>query len=389
MPYFTVGKENSGRHRAFTTKTMARGNPAVVLIHGYPLSGASWEKQVPVLLDAGYRVITYDRRGFGKSSQPTAGYNYDTFAEDLHKLVTQLKLRDFTLVGFSMGGGEVARYFGKYGSGGVSKAVIISGVPPYLLKAADNPEGVDGGVFAGIQRAVAADRYAFFTGFFQNFYNTDAFLGKRVSEQVVQASWNIAASASATASFACVRTWHEDFREDLARVDVPTLVIQGDADRILPITATGLRTAKLIKGARQLIVQDGPHAVNWTHAEEVERRTMLSFPGEKIGNPAAGSCLSYRSCARIHLKASGTHMKLKSSLARQIHYASRSHLFARCASDSKHRPRPGAASPAACRCSGEKSSLSPAVRLTLRQRQASSTLWSSNRLQPTSRYRRT
>ena len=278
MPYVTVGKENSGDIELWY-EDHGSGQP-VVLIHGYPLSGASWEKQVPVLLDAGYRVITYDRRGFGKSSQPTVGYNYDTFAEDLHKLVTQLKLRDFTLVGFSMGGGEVARYFGKYGSKGVSKAVIISGVPPYLLKAADNPEGVDASVFDGIQKAVGADRYAFFSGFFQNFYNTDVFLRKRVSEQIVQASWNIAAGASATASLACVATWHEDFREDLARVDVPTLVIQGDADRILPITATGLRTAKLIKGARQLIVKDGPHCVPWTHAEEVNAG-LLSFLGEK------------------------------------------------------------------------------------------------------------
>ncbi len=278
MPYVTVGKENSGDIELWY-EDHGSGQP-VVLIHGYPLSGVSWEKQVPVLLDAGYRVITYDRRGFGKSSQPTVGYNYDTFAEDLHKLVTQLKLRDFTLAGFSMGGGEVARYFGKYGSKGVSKAVIISGVPPYLLKTADNPEGVDGSVFAGIEKAVAADRYAFFSGFFQNFYNTDVFLGKRVSEQVAQASWNIAASASATASLACVPTWHEDFREDLGRVDVPTLVIQGDADRILPITATGLRTAKLIKGARQLILKDGPHCIPWTHAEEVNAG-LLSFLGEK------------------------------------------------------------------------------------------------------------
>jgi non-heme chloroperoxidase len=281
MPYVTVGKENSGDIELWY-EDHGSGQP-VVLIHGYPLSGASWEKQVPVLLDAGYRVITYDRRGFGKSSQPTGGYNYDTFAEDLHKLVTQLKLRDFTLVGFSMGGGEVARYFGKYGSKGVSKAVIISGVPPYLLKTADNPEGVDASVFEGIHKAVAADRYAFFTGFFQNFYNTDVFVGKRVSEQAAQSSWNVAASASATASVACVPTWHEDFREDLARVDVPTLVIQGDADRILPITATGLRTAKLIKGARQLIVKDGPHCITWTHAEEVNG-ALLSFLGEKTGN---------------------------------------------------------------------------------------------------------
>jgi pimeloyl-ACP methyl ester carboxylesterase len=189
MPYVTVGKENSADIELYY-EDHGSGQP-VVLIHGYPLSGASWEKQVPVLLDAGYRVITYDRRGFGKSSQPTMGYNYDTFADDLHELITHLKLRDFALVGFSMGGGEVARYIGEYGSTGLSRAVIISGVPPYLLKTADNPEGVDAGVFAGIEKAVAADRYAFFTGFFQNFYNTDLLLGKRVSEQAVQASWNM------------------------------------------------------------------------------------------------------------------------------------------------------------------------------------------------------
>jgi non-heme chloroperoxidase len=225
-------------------------------------------------------VITYDRRGFGKSSQPTTGYNYDTFAEDLHKLVTEIELREFALVGFSMGGGEVARYIGKYGSKGVSKAVFISGVPPFLLKTPDNPEGVDGAVFDGIQKAIAADRYGFFTEFFKNFYNTDLLLGKRVSEQVIHASWNIAAGASATASLACVPTWHEDFRKDLARIDVPTLVIHGDDDRIVPITAAGLRTAKLIKGARLLVVKGGPHCITWTHAEEVNTE-LLSFLGEK------------------------------------------------------------------------------------------------------------
>ena len=281
MPYITVGKENSDDIELYY-EDHGSGQP-VVLIHGYPLSGASWEKQVPVLLDAGYRVITYDRRGFGKSSQPTTGYNYDTFAEDLHALLNQLKLRDVVLAGFSMGGGEVARYLGKYGSKGVSKAVIIAGVRPYLLKTADNPEGVDGSVFDGIRKAVSADRYAFFTGFFQNFYNTDVFLGKRVSEQAVQASWNIAAGASATASLACVATWHEDFRKDLTRIDVPTLVMQGDGDRILPIAATGLRAAKLIKGARLLVVKDGPHAVTWTHAEEVNSG-LLSFLAEKTGS---------------------------------------------------------------------------------------------------------
>src|SRR4029077_11266548 len=277
MPYVTVGKENSSNIELYY-EDHGSGQP-VVLIHGYPLSGASWEKQVPVLLGAGYRVITYDRRGFGKSSQPTTGYNYDTFAEDLHKLVAQLKLRDFTLVGFSMGGGEVARYIGKYGSKGVSKAVIIAGVPPYLLKTADNPEGVDGEVFAGIEKAVSANRYAFFSGFFQNFYNSDQFLGKRVSEQAIQASWNVAAGCSPTASLACVAAWHEDFREDLARIDVPTLVIQGDADRILPIAASGGRTAKLVKGARQVVVKGGPHCIPWTHAEEINAE-LLSFLSE-------------------------------------------------------------------------------------------------------------
>jgi pimeloyl-ACP methyl ester carboxylesterase len=246
------------------------------------LSGASWEKQVPVLLNAGYRVITYDRRGFGKSSQPTTGYNYDTFAEDLHQLIAQLNLHDFTLVGFSMGGGEVARYIGKYGSKGVSKAVIISSVVPYLLKSGDNPEGLDASVFAGIENAVAADRYAFFTGFFQNFYNTDLLLGKRVSEQAIAADWNIAASASPTASVACVATWHEDFRKDLETVDVPTLVIHGDDDHIVPLAAAGARTAKMIKGARLHVVKGGPHGVTWTHAEEVNTQ-LLGFLGEEAG----------------------------------------------------------------------------------------------------------
>ena len=278
MPYITVDKENSGDIDLYY-EDHGTGKP-VVLIHGWPLSGASWEKQVSALLAAGYRVITYDRRGFGKSSQPTEGYNYDTLAEDLHKLVTKLDLRDFALVGFSMGGGEVARYMGKYGSKGVSKAVFISAVPPYLLKASDNPEGVDGSVFEGIQKAIVADRYAFFTEFFKNFYNTDLLLGKRVSQPVIQSNWNVAAGASATASLACVATWLEDFRKDLTRIDVPTLVMQGDADRILPIAASGLRTAKLIKGARLAVIKDGPHCITWTHADEVNSE-LVSFLAER------------------------------------------------------------------------------------------------------------
>ncbi|MGD0793318.1 MAG: alpha/beta hydrolase [Terriglobales bacterium] len=286
MPHVNVGKENSSDIELYY-EDHGSGD-AVVLIHGYPLNGASWEKQIPALLATGHRVITYDRRGFGKSSQPTTGYNYDTFAEDLHKLVTHLKLRDFALVGFSMGGGEVARYLGKYGSKGVSKAVFIAAVPPFLLKTPDNPEGVDGTVFDDIQKAIVADRYAFFAEFFKNFYNTDLLLGKRVSEQAVQASWNIAAGASATASLACVPTWHEDFREDLKRVDVPTLVIQGDADRIVPISASALRTAKLIKEARLFVVKDGPHCITWTHADEVNSE-LVDFLGKGIAKHAASA----------------------------------------------------------------------------------------------------
>jgi pimeloyl-ACP methyl ester carboxylesterase len=284
MPYVSVGKENSGEIQLYY-EDHGSGS-AVVLIHGYPLSGASWELQTAALLKAGHRVITYDRRGFGKSSQPAEGYNYDTFAEDLHKLIQYLRLSDFALVGFSMGGGEVARYIGKYGSKGVRKAVIISGVPPFLLKTADNPQGVDGAVFEGIQKAVAADRYAFFAEFFKNFFNTDMHLGKRVSEQAVQASWNVAASASPIASVACVPTWHEDFRENLKRIDIPTLVIHGEADRIVPIDAAGRRTAAMVKGARLVTIKDGPHAVNWTHAAEVNAE-LVSFLGAAKGSASA------------------------------------------------------------------------------------------------------
>jgi len=274
MPYVNVGQENSG---AIDLYYEDHGSgKAVVLVHGWPLSGASWEKQVAALLAAGHRVITYDRRGFGRSSQPSTGYDYDTFAQDLDKLVTKLDLRDFALVGFSMGGGEVARYLGKYGSKRVSKAVFISSVPPFLLKTADNPEGVDGSVFEGIQKAIAADRPAFLSAFLANFYNVDVLGGSRISDQAVQSSWNVAVAASAKGTLDCVPAWGSDFRKDLTRIDVPTLVIHGDADRILPITATGIRTQKAVKGARLAVVEGGPHGVTWTHAEKVNTE-LVSF----------------------------------------------------------------------------------------------------------------
>lgn len=283
MPYVTVGRENSG-DIALYYEDHGSGSP-VILIHGYPLSGSSWELQVPVLLAAGKRVITYDRRGFGRSSQPATGYNYDTFAEDLSRLIAHLQLSDFALVGFSMGGGEVARYIGKHGSKGVSHAVIIGGVPPFLLKTPDNPQGVDKAVFDGIMKAASADRYAFFTEFFKNFYNSDVLLGKRISEQAMQASWIVASGASATATVACVPTWYEDFREDLKKINVPTLVIHGDADRIVPFEAAGKRTAEMVKGARLVTIKDGPHNIGWTHAEEVNKE-LVAFLKSGTGSAA-------------------------------------------------------------------------------------------------------
>jgi pimeloyl-ACP methyl ester carboxylesterase len=277
MPTITVGKENSGDIELYY-EDHGSGNP-VMLVHGWPLSGASWEKQVPALLETGYRVITYDRRGFGESSKPTMGYDYDTFAEDLHKLVTTLNLKDAALVGFSMGGGEVARYLGKYGNKHVSKAVFIASIPPFLLKTPDNPEGVDGSVFDGIKKGIAADRLAFLTQFLSNFYNVDVLGGKLISDQAVQLSWNIGAGASPKGTLDCVSAWLTDFRNDLKKIDVPTLVVHGDADRILPLGATGKRTQEFVKGSKLVVVEGGPHGLTWTHAEKVNRE-LLAFLGQ-------------------------------------------------------------------------------------------------------------
>jgi non-heme chloroperoxidase len=274
MPHLTVGKENSGNVNLYY-EDHGSGQP-VVLIHGYPLNGASWERQLPLLLGAGFRTVTYDRRGFGKSSQPTTGYDYDTFAADLNALIRKLELRNCTLVGFSMGAGEVALYLRNYGSGCVRSAVIISGITPYLLRTANNPKGVDETVIAGIHKAVTADRYAFLTEFLKNFYNADLLLGERVSEQAVQASWYVGAGASQAASVKSVTAWCEDFREDLASIDVPTLVVHGDADRIVPISIGGERTVKAVKRARLSVVKGGPHGVPWTHAKEVNGE-LLTF----------------------------------------------------------------------------------------------------------------
>jgi non-heme chloroperoxidase len=274
MPTVTVGQENSADIEIYYEDHGA-GQP-VVLIHGYPLSGRAWDKQVPGLLEAGYRAITYDRRGFGKSSQPVVGYDYDTFAADLNTLLEYLDLRDAVLVGHSMGTGEVTRYLGRYGSARVAKGVLVAPIPPYLLQAGDNPDGVPQSLFDGFAQAARADTPAWMKGFLDTFYNIDTLRGTLISDQAWQASWNLAVTASATAAVACISTWTTDFRDDLPQIDVPVLVVQGDADQVLPLGKTGERLPGLIKDVRLVVVEGGPHAIPWTHADQVNT-ALLDF----------------------------------------------------------------------------------------------------------------
>jgi non-heme chloroperoxidase len=274
MPGVTVGTEN-GNEIQLHYEDHGEGQP-VVLIHGYPLNGRSWERQERELLAAGYRAINYDRRGFGLSDQPTTGYDYDTFAADLNALLDHLGLDDVVLAGFSMGTGEVTRYLGTYGSGRVRKALLFGAIPPFLLKTDDNPEGVDGAVFEGIQAAIVADRYAYFKDFLDNFYNVDQLGGTRISDQAWQASFNVAVGSSPHATYACVGTWLTDFRGDLPKIDVPTLVVHGTEDRILPYEATAARLPDLIADVRVIPVEGGPHNIGWTHPEEVNK-AFLEF----------------------------------------------------------------------------------------------------------------
>jgi non-heme chloroperoxidase len=267
MPYVKVGQENSGNIEIYYEDHGS--GPPIVLGHGYPLSGQAWEKQVTVLLESGNRVITYDRRGWGNSSQPAVGYNYDTFAADLHTLIEKLDLRDAVLVGHSMGTGDVTRYLGRHGSGRVSKAVLISPIPPYLVSASDDPEGIPASVFDGFTSTAKADRPSWLKGFLDNFYNMDVYGGTLVTDQAFQASFNIAAAGSAIAAVECIGTWETDFRADIASLDIPVLVIQGDQDRILPIQFTGNRLRGLMKDLTFVIIEGGPHAIAWTHSDQV------------------------------------------------------------------------------------------------------------------------
>jgi non-heme chloroperoxidase len=279
MPFVKVGTENGADIKIHYNDHGA--GQAIVLIHGYPLDGNSWERQERALLAAGYRCISYDRRGFGQSSQPTTGFDYDTFASDLKALLDHLALEhDVVLAGFSMGTGEVTRYLGKYGSAGVSKAALFGVIPPFLLQTPENPKGVPGSVFEGIKQAIVADRYAYFDDFFANFYNTDVLAPDRIGDAALRASFQVAAGSGPYATYQCVDTWLTDFRDDLPKIDVPTLVVHGTADRILPFesTAARLRDEQLIADLTVVEVADGPHNIGWTHPDEVNA-ALLDFLG--------------------------------------------------------------------------------------------------------------
>lgn len=275
MGRIKVGTENS-TDIELHYEDKGSGQP-VVLIHGYPLDGNSWEGQIPALLEAGYRVVTYDRRGFGKSSQPSTGYDYDTFAADLNTVLETLDLREAILVGFSMGTGEVARYLSRYGSGRVARAAFLASLEPFLAITEDNPDGAAPySFFEEISESVKKDRYAFFTGFYDDFYNLDENLGSRISEETVRNSWNVAAGSGPIAAAAAPLTWPTDFRADLPHIDVPTLIVHGTADRTLPIDATGRRFARALPQARYVEIDGAPHGLLATHTAEVNK-ALLAF----------------------------------------------------------------------------------------------------------------
>jgi non-heme chloroperoxidase len=288
MPFVTVGRENSAAIRIYYEDHGS--GPPVVLVHGYALNGHSWEKQEAALLAAGHRVITYDRRGFGASSRPSTGYDFDTLAADLHVLLSRLNLREVVLAGFAMGTGEVTRYLAVHGSGRVRAAVLVAPMLPFLVKTHDNPDGINRSVFDGMTARIAADRPAAMKDFMDDSYNIDLLGGSRVSDQAWQNSFYVAISASANAALSCVTACLEDFRGGLAAISIPVLIIHGDQDRVLPYEATGSRLPALLKNTRSTVIPGGPHAIIWTHADEVNQALLdfIAHPGQ-AGGPQSRS----------------------------------------------------------------------------------------------------
>ncbi len=277
MSTVTVGQENSSPIELYY-EDHGGGDP-VVLLAGWPLDSRSWEPQVAALLEAGHRVVVYDRRGFGSSSRPTEGYDFDTLAADLDRVITELDLRDATIVGFSLGTGELARYIGAHGTDRLKACVFIETLAPSFAKSAENPEGVDQAGVTGAQDAIRADRFAWLTGLLGDLLNLDENLGTRVSEETVRSLWDAAADASPWATWACPPGWLEDFTQDIRRIDVPTLIMHGDADRILPVAGQGRRLHAALPDARYVEIEGGPHAMCVTHAKEVNRE-LLAFVAE-------------------------------------------------------------------------------------------------------------
>jgi pimeloyl-ACP methyl ester carboxylesterase len=274
MAIITVGEENSAPIELYY-EDHGNGRP-VVLLAGWPFDSRSWEPQLHLLLDAGYRVVSLDRRGFGRSSAPTAGYDFDTLSADVDVLLRTLDLHDATIVGFSLGTGEVARYIGRFGTDRLSSAVLIESLTPTFAHSADNPTGVDEAGVKGVQQAILEDRFAWLTGMMGNFLNLDDYQGKLVSEDTVRAMWSAGAEASPYATWACPQTWLEDFHADLERFDVPSLIIHGTADRILSIDGQGRRAHEALPAARYIEIEGGPHINPVTHTAEVNRE-LLSF----------------------------------------------------------------------------------------------------------------
>jgi non-heme chloroperoxidase len=274
MATITVGRENTTPIEIYYEDHGS--GPPIVLLHGWPVDSRSWEPQLHPLLAAGYRVITYDRRGFGRSSRPTEGYDFDTLAADLDTLLTDLDLHDATLVGFSLGTGELARYVGLHGTERLKSLVFIESLAPSFAKSADNPTGVDQAGVSGVQQAILDDRYAWLTGLVGDFLNLDDYLGKRVSEETVRAIWNAGAEASPYATWACPPGWLDDFSADIKRIDIPTLILHGTADRILPIEGQGRRLHAALPDADYVEIEGGPHVMCVSHAAEVNRE-LLAF----------------------------------------------------------------------------------------------------------------
>lgn len=270
MSYFKTSSIENRENIKLYYEDYGTGDP-VILIHGWPLSAQMWEYQTQVLVEAGHRVIAYDRRGFGRSDKPWSGYDYDTLAKDLNDLITGLDLKNITIVGFSMGGGEVSRYIGNYGTSKLKKAALISSVAAFILKTDDNPDGVPQETFDEFKAAVRKDRLGFLKDFGNNFVNYDDNKDK-ISEAQVHFNWSIAAGASPKGTLDCITSFGStDFRADLEKFDIPTLIIHGDADQVVPIKPSGEQAASIVKDSRYEVIKGAPHGLVFTHTEEVNK----------------------------------------------------------------------------------------------------------------------